>query len=88
MMIFVYDKEENFVGKGENAGRKHFLLFPQCKGLLVPGCESLGLYGKGLKFVFFDLLHVKCFRTQHPGLENIFPQCFVPIQKNSLLQQS
>ena len=21
---------ENFVGKGENAGHQHFLLFPQC----------------------------------------------------------
>ena len=29
-MIFVYDREENIVGKGENAGYQHFLLFPQC----------------------------------------------------------
>ena len=28
MMIFVFDK--NIVGKGENAGYQHFLLFPQC----------------------------------------------------------
>ena len=30
MMISVSEREENIVGKGENAGYKHFLLFPQC----------------------------------------------------------
>ena len=29
-MIPVFDRIENIVGKGENAGSKHFLLFPQC----------------------------------------------------------
>ena len=28
--IFVFDRVENIVGKGENAGYQHFLLFPQC----------------------------------------------------------
>ena len=28
--MFVFDKVENIVGKGENAGYQHFLLFPQC----------------------------------------------------------
>ena len=27
---FVLGKVENIVGKGENAGYQHFLLFPQC----------------------------------------------------------
>ena len=27
---FVLEKVENIVGKGENAGHQHFLLFPQC----------------------------------------------------------
>ena len=27
---FVFDREENIVGKGENAGSQHFLLFPKC----------------------------------------------------------
>ena len=42
-MIFVFDKIVNNVGKGENAGYHHFLLFPQCfqkassLGLLTPG---------------------------------------------------
>ena len=37
-MIFVFDRVENIVGKGENDGYQHFLLFPQCfqKGL-YPG---------------------------------------------------
>ena len=30
MMIFVFDRVKNIVGKGENAGFQHFLLFPQC----------------------------------------------------------
>ena len=29
MMISIFDKVENIVGKGENAGYQHFLLFPQ-----------------------------------------------------------
>ena len=30
MMIYVFDRVKNIVGKGENAGYQHFLLFPQC----------------------------------------------------------
>ena len=30
MRISLYDRVENTVGKGENAGYQHFLLFPQC----------------------------------------------------------
>ena len=30
MMICVSDLVVNIVGKGENAGHQHFLLFPQC----------------------------------------------------------
>ena len=30
IMIFVCDRVENIVGKGENAGYQHFLLFLQC----------------------------------------------------------
>ena len=29
MTQFYFEKEENIVGKGENAGYQHFLLFPQ-----------------------------------------------------------
>ena len=28
IMIFVFDRVENIVGKGENAGNQHFFLFP------------------------------------------------------------
>ena len=28
--IFLFDRAENTVEKGENAGYQHFLLFPQC----------------------------------------------------------
>ena len=30
MVHFFFDRLENIVGKGENAGYQHFLLFPQC----------------------------------------------------------
>ena len=30
MIIYVFDRLEYIVGKGENAGYQHFLLFPQC----------------------------------------------------------
>ena len=30
VMISLLDRVENTVGKGENAGYQHFLLFPQC----------------------------------------------------------
>ena len=30
MMVFVFDRVENIVGKGENAGYQHFLLASQC----------------------------------------------------------
>ena len=37
-MIPLPDRVENTVGKGENAGYKHFLLFPKC----FPKPTSLG----------------------------------------------
>ena len=30
MTDFLFDRAENTVGKGENAGLQHFLIFPQC----------------------------------------------------------
>ena len=30
MIISVFDRVENIVEKGENAGYQHFLLFPKC----------------------------------------------------------
>ena len=30
MIISVFERVENIVGNGENAGHQHFLLFPQC----------------------------------------------------------
>ena len=29
-IFFFFDRVEKIVGKGENAGNQHFLLFPQC----------------------------------------------------------
>ena len=30
IMIFVFDRVGNILGKGKNADYQHFLLFPQC----------------------------------------------------------
>ena len=30
MTIFLFDRAENTLGKGENAGDQYFLLYPQC----------------------------------------------------------
>ena len=35
---FVLERVENIVGKGENAGYQHFLLFPPC----FPRCSFIG----------------------------------------------
>ena len=48
-MIFVFDRVENIVGKGENAGHQHFLLFPQCfRRAFYLGLLKSGLYVKEL----------------------------------------
>ena len=44
MMISLLDRIENAVGKGENAGYQHFLLFPQC----FPQSSSLGSLKVGI----------------------------------------
>ena len=44
MTVFLFDMAENNVGKGENAGYKHFLVFPQC----FPKLSSLGSLKVGI----------------------------------------
>ena len=41
---FFLERVENLVGKGENAGHQHFLLFPQC----FQSASSLGLLQVGI----------------------------------------
>ena len=43
-MISVFDRVENIVEKGENAGNQYFLLFPQC----FQKASSLGLLKVGI----------------------------------------
>ena len=49
MMISVFDREDNIVGKGENASYHHFLFVPQSfqKASLF-GSLKVGLCGKEL----------------------------------------
>ena len=44
MMISLFDREENIVGKQENANHQHFHLFPPC----FPKPSSLGLLKIGI----------------------------------------
>ena len=47
---FAFNKVENEVGKGDNAGYQHFLLFPQAlQKSLSKGRKNQGLFGKGLR---------------------------------------
>ena len=51
-MICVTDWVEYMVGKGENAGYQHFLLFPQCfLNASFPGSLKSGLCGKDLTHI-------------------------------------
>ena len=46
----IFHRIENILGKEENAGYQHFLLFLQCfKSLFPPVRQKLPLCGKGLK---------------------------------------
>ena len=47
IMISVFNRVENIVGKGENAGYQHFLLFPQCfHKASSPGSLKVGIVWK------------------------------------------
>ena len=56
MMISVSVRVENIVGKGENAGHQHFLLFPQCfhKALLLGVVKSWDCVVKSLGKKHFE----------------------------------
>ena len=49
MMVLISDMVENIVGKGENAGNQHFLLFQQYfQNAPTTGSLKVGIMGKGL----------------------------------------
>ena len=53
---FVMGSVENIMGKEENSGNQHFLLFPHCfHRLPFQGREKFGLCGKGLKTALFGI---------------------------------
>ena len=62
MMIPVCNSVENIVGKGENAGNQHFLLFPQCfQKISVLGSLKVGIVWCRVKRVFLakgDILYI------------------------------
>ena len=57
-MIFIFDRVENSVKNGENAGYQHFLLFPHClQKALQKAYENI--IEKGENFLLF----LQCFLT-------------------------
>ena len=57
MRISLYDRVENTVGKGENAGNQHFLLFPQCFPKLACGNEFKALLIHSVQMIKTFLFH-------------------------------
>ena len=50
---FDLGKVENIVGKGENAGYQHFILFPQCfRKVTFSGSLKVGIFGDGSNCLF------------------------------------
>ena len=62
IIIFILDRVENTVGKGENAGYQYFLLFPQC--------FQKTFYLGSLK------IRIVWYRVNKHFL--LFPQCLIP----------
>ena len=68
MMIYLFDRVEDIVGKGENAGYQHFLLFPQCfqKDFFSKGCKISGYQVKGSPtFLKFHITFRYCLTDSH-----------------------
>ena len=57
MMIALFNRVENTVGNGENAGYQHFLLFPHC----FPKPSSLGSLKVGIVWYRVNRLRITCF---------------------------
>ena len=71
LIAFVYDREENSVGKGENAGNQHFLLFLQS---FLPFPVQFSLFQPHLFFCLqINALKLDCSRILlfGKGLSNI-----------------
>ena len=57
MMQLFFDKVQNFVGKRQNAGYQHFLLFPQCfQTASSSGALKGVIYGTGITLLSRDKL--------------------------------
>ena len=65
MLISLFDRVENIIGKGENAGYQHFLLSPQCFQKLFPQSRlKSGLCGKDLnKLNLSQMINFRCFQN-------------------------
>ena len=77
VMISLFDREENTVGKRENAGNQHFLLFRQC----FPKPSSVGTLKVGIVWYrvnAFPHCNVPCKKSPNDGY--IKPFCLITNQ--------
>ena len=58
MMTSVFDRVENIVGEGENAGYQHFLLVPKC----FQKASFLGSLKVRIAWKGFNVLDEVCFK--------------------------
>ena len=98
MVISLSDKEENVVGKGENAGNQHFLHFQQCfrtASFKVPySCKAVQITSETERWFFVAFVEdnttmgsIRYFEN-HAIVFRAKPKEVYPIKLNSLRQIS
>ena len=78
MMVFVYEKVENIVGKGENAGYQHFLFFQQGFQRAF-STESLKLRIAGKKLGEYVKIHKELIRYFTYGIGVLQTHCLLEL---------
>ena len=64
MIVSVFDRAENIVGKGKNASYQHFLLFPQC-------CEKASFPDTSKGVIVWEWVKSKCLSDMRLLYEDI-----------------
>ena len=65
IVLFVFDKTENIIGKRGNAGNQHFLFFQQ---MFSTGSKNMELLGKDLMLTGLKYFCVSCKRKKKTNL--------------------
>ena len=93
MIISVCDREENILGKGENAGYKHFLLFPQCfENASFPGASKGVIVWECVNVIFISEIDrivptVSIFKQLPTALLKDLRECYKCMETNQVRPQ-